>query len=199
MRHKGISKDETRAKMLDAVSQGFKKHGYGGIGVDGLSKSAGVTSGAFYSNFGSKTEAFSTALAYSLDDVLVSLRAIQQEHGTDWIRFFADYYLGASHRNDMEHGCAMATLTPEVVRFSPDVRAVFEEKMSAIAKIVAQGLAGGTENSRANRAWSMLGVLIGGVNIARSMKSEEVSNAVAEAIKASAISTAGRARIVKNS
>ena len=30
MRANRMSKDETRTKMIDAVSQGFKKHGYGG-------------------------------------------------------------------------------------------------------------------------------------------------------------------------
>jgi hypothetical protein len=64
-------------------------------------------------------------------------------------------------------------------------------------KIVAQGLAGGTESSRDVRAWSMLLVLIGGINIASGMKSEEVSNTVADAIKSAAINAAGRARVVK--
>lgn len=199
MRHKGMSKDETRTKMIEAVSQGFRKYGYGGIGIDGLSRSAGVTSGAFYSHFGSKNEAFAMALATGLDDVITSIPAIQRDHGADWVNFFAEYYLGASHRSDMEQGCAMATLTPEVVRFGPDMREVFEEKMSAIVKIMAQGLAGGTENSRGVRAWSMLGVLIGGINIARGMKSEAVSNSVADAIKSAAISAAGKARVVKPS
>jgi len=198
MRHKGMSKGETRARMVDAVSQGFRKYGYGGIGIDGLSKSAGVTSGASYSHFGSKSEAFSIALAIGLDEVIASLPEIQRDHGADWVKFFAEYYLGASHRSDMEQGCAMATLTPEVVRFGPDMRAVFEEEMSVIEKLVAQGLAGGTENSRNDRAWSMIGVLVGGINIARGMKSEEVSNAVADAIKFAAINSAGRARIVKS-
>jgi TetR/AcrR family transcriptional repressor of nem operon len=197
MRHKGMSKAETRAKMIEAVSQGFRKYGYAGIGIDGLSKSAGVTSGAFYSHLGSKNEAFSMALATGLDDVINSLPAIQRDHGSDWVKFFAQYYLGESHRNDMEQGCAMATLTPEVVRFGPDMRKVFEEKMLSIVKVVARGLAGGTEKSRDERAWSMLGVLIGGINIARGMKSEEISNIVAVAIKSAAISAAGRACVVK--
>lgn len=197
MRHKGINKAETKTKMIEAVSRGFRKNGYGGIGIDGLSKSAGVTSGAFYSHFGSKNEAFSMALAIGLDEVIDSLPAIQRDHGAGWVKFFAEYYLGESHRSDMEQGCAMATLTPEVVRFGPDMRDVFEEKMSDIVKIMAQGLAGGTESSRDVRAWSMLGVLIGGINIARGMKSEEVSNTVADAIKSAAINAAGRARIVK--
>jgi len=199
MRHKGMSKDETRAKMIEAASRGFRKNGYGGIGIDGLSKSAGVTSGAFYSHFGSKNEAFAIALASGLDEVIASIPAMQQDHGTDWVKFFAEYYLSTSHRNDLEQGCAMATLTPEVVRFGPDMHELFEEKMSVIVKLVAQGLAGGTKNSRNVRAWSMLGVLIGGINMARGMKSKAASNAVADAIKSAAISAAGRASAVERS
>ncbi len=43
MRHKGVNKEETRQKMLEAVGRGFRGHGYAGIGVDGLAKTAGVT------------------------------------------------------------------------------------------------------------------------------------------------------------
>ncbi len=47
MRHKGVNKEETRKKIIAAVGRCFRKHGYAGIGVDGLAKNAGVTSGAF--------------------------------------------------------------------------------------------------------------------------------------------------------
>jgi TetR/AcrR family transcriptional repressor of nem operon len=56
--------------MVEALGHRFRKYGYGGIGIDGLSKSAGVTSGAFYTNFGSKHEAFTTALEAGLDEVV---------------------------------------------------------------------------------------------------------------------------------
>ena len=39
-------KQETRQRILDAAGRGFRKGGYDGIGVDGLAKQAGVTSGA---------------------------------------------------------------------------------------------------------------------------------------------------------
>ena len=67
MRHKGVNKEETHQRMLEAVGCGFRDRGYAGIGVDGLAKTAGVTSGAFYAHFGSKGEAFDVALAAGLD------------------------------------------------------------------------------------------------------------------------------------
>ena len=181
-------------KVIEAAGRGFRKHGYAGIGVDGLAKAAGVTSGAFYAHFGSKNGAFDVALAAGLDEVIVGVPEFQTKHGTDWVKAFVEYYLGKPHRNDLECGCAMATLTPEVVRSGTEVHAAFEKKMSKIAALVAQGLAGDSDEERRARAWSMLGILIGGINIARAMKSTKASEEVADAIKAAAIKAAGSTR-----
>ena len=48
----------TRQRIVDAAGRGFRRGGYGGIGVDGLAKEAGMTSGAFYVHFDSKKAAF---------------------------------------------------------------------------------------------------------------------------------------------
>jgi len=196
MRHKGINKEETRRKMLDAVGQGFREHGYAGIGVDGLAKAAGVTSGAFYSHFGSKGEAFEVALVAGLDEVIDGIPKYQNEYGANWIKAFAEYYLGKPHRSNLACGCAMATLTTEVVRSGTGLHTEYEKKMKTIAGLVVRGLAGGTDEDRFSRAWSMLGVLIGGINITRAVKSAKASEEIAEAIKTSAITIAGRTRVV---
>lgn len=196
MRHKGINKEETRRKMTKAVGQGFREHGYAGIGVDGLAKAAGVTSGAFYSHFGSKDGAFEVALAAGLDEVIEGVPKFQNEHGADWVKAFAEYYLGKSHRTDLACGCAMAALTSEVVRSGVELHAEYEKKMKNIVELVAQGLAGGSDEERFARAWSMLGVLIGGINITRAMKGTKASEEVAAAIKDAAIKAAGRTRAV---
>ncbi len=191
MRHKGVKKEETRLKMLKAAGQEFRAHGYAGIGVNGLAKAAGVTSGAFYSHFGSKDGAFDVALATGLDEVLEAVPKYQKEHGGEWVTAFAEYYLGKRHRRDLAGGCAMAALTSEVVRSKPKVHAAFEQKMSQIADLVARGLAGGSGENRRSRAWAMLGVLIGGINVARAMKSGRVADEIAAAITAAAIEAAG--------
>ena len=194
MRHKGVQKEETRQKMLGAVGRGFRSHGYAGIGVDGLAKAAGVTSGAFYSHFGSKGAAFDVALAEGLDEVIESIPTYQREHGADWVKVFAEYYLGKRHRGDLACGCAMATLTPEVVRSGPKVHAAFEKKMTQIADLISHGLGGSSSEDRRARAWAMLGVLIGGINVARAMKGTKIADEVASAIITAAVKAAGRTR-----
>jgi len=194
MRYKAGQKEETRRRMLEAAGRGFRSYGYSGIGVDGLAKAGGVTSGAFYAHFGSKDAAFDAALSAGLDEVIEGVPKYQTEHGADWVKAFAEYYLGNPHRSDLACGCAMATLTPEVVRCGPKGHAAFESKMSLIADLVARGLAGTSDEDRRARAWAMLGVLIGGITVARAMQSAKASDEVAEAVKAAAIKAAGPTR-----
>lgn len=194
MRHKGVSRDETRQKVTEAVSRGFRKHGYAGIGVNALAEGAGVTSGAFYSHFGSKSGAFEVALTIGLDEVIEGVPKFQREHGADWLKVFVDYYLSKSHREDLECGCAMASLTPEVIRAGDDIQTTFEKKMSVIADLVARGLDGTDARNGRARAWAMLSVLIGGLNIVRAMKSEAAVDELVDVIKAAAIAAAGPTR-----
>ena len=195
MRYKTDHKEKTHQKMLEATGRGFREHGYAGIGVDGLAKAAGVTSGAFYSHFGSKDGAFEAALTAGLDEVIEALPKLQKEHGVKWVDAFAEYYLGKTHRSSLDCGCAMASLTSEAVRFDAKVHGIYEKKMSKIADLIGNGLTGSSNEDRRARAWSMLGVLIGGINIARAMKSSKAAGEVAESIKAAAIKAAGRTRV----
>lgn len=190
MRHKGVNKSETRARMIAAASRGFRSNGFAGIGVDGLAKAAGVTSGAFYSHFGSKDAAFDVVLAAGLDEVIEAIPNFQKEHGANWVEAFAEYYMGKSHRRDLEGGCAMATLTPEVVRANPKVHAAFEKKMTLVADLASHGLDGSSDEERRAKAWAMLSVLIGGINVARAMKGAKVADEVANATITAAIAVA---------
>jgi len=196
MRHKGVDKAEMAERMLDAAGRAFRKNGFNGVGVDGLAKVAGVTSGAFYSHFKSKGAAFEKALVAGLNEVLTRMPEIQQQEGAQWVDAFARYYLGKAHRADLECGCAMASLTGDVVRADKATHTLYEKKMLAIVSVAAQGLADGTEAERKGRAWALLGTLIGGVNLARAVQNSAVANTIAEATIQSAIQIAGATQAV---
>lgn len=185
-------REETHKRMLAAAGRSFRHNGYAGIGVDGIAKEAGVTSGAFYAHFGSKDGAFSAAVLDGLDEVVAGIPAFQQKNGANWIEAFARYYLGADNRDNRACGCAMSSLTSEVVRSDQELRVLFESKMRKITALVAKGLADGTEQEKVARAWSMLGVLIGGVNLARAMHSPELKEMISQNIIASAVQVAGK-------
>jgi len=194
MRYKPGQREKTRKRMLDAAGRCFRSKGYTGIGVDGIAKAAEVTSGALYAHFGSKDGAFDAALAAGLDEVIDAIPKYRREFGSGWVAAFADYYLGKAHRDDLACGCAMTTLSPEVVRAEPDVHAAYEAKMKKIVSRVADGLAGGSNEGRRARAWAMLGTLIGGLTLARAVKSRKVAEEIASSTRAAAVAAAGAVR-----
>ena len=191
MPEKLTKREQTRVRILAAAGREFRSNGYAGIGVDGVAKAAGVTSGAFYAHFGSKDGAFVAALKAGLDEVIEAVPVFQKENGPDWVQAFADYYLGGPHREDLASGCAMTTLSPEVVRASPDLHTVYEEKMNRIAGLIAQGLAGGSKQDRTARAWAMLSTLIGGLTVSRAVHDNATAEAIASAVRAAAVIAAG--------
>lgn len=181
----------TRQKMSESVSRGFRKHGYAGIGVDALAKGAGVTSGAFYAHFGSKNKAFELALTMGLDEVITNL-PVFFEQGDKWLENFVDYYLSSAHLQDLECGCAMASLTAEVVRSPQEAQTIYQEKMQQIAELMAQGLAG--EQSK-QRAWAVLAMLTGGVNLLRALGNAQAVTEIAQGLRNSVLELAGQVSV----
>jgi TetR/AcrR family transcriptional repressor of nem operon len=189
------NKEETRERMRIAASRSFRAHGFAGIGVDGIAKEAGVTSGAFYAHFGSKDGAFTAALEVGLDEVIAAIPQLQKRTGSNWLQALTDYYLGPDHRKDLAAGCAMTTLSPEVVRAGPETHATYEAKMTTIVALIAEGLESGTEEERHARAWAMIGTLIGGLTLARAVGSEDVAEQIATAARDAAVKIAGKPRV----
>tara|TARA_R110002096_G_scaffold309403_4_gene504057 strand:+ start:88306 stop:88902 length:597 start_codon:yes stop_codon:yes gene_type:complete len=188
-------KEETKNRMIDAAGRGFRQFGYGGIGVDGIAKEAGVTSGAFYAHLGSKSAAFNIAVVAGLDEVIEAIPMFRNSHGQHWIKAFAEYYLGKPHRDDLACGCAMASLTPEVVKADNEIHVVYEAKMKQIMSLIADGLEGSSIGDRSSRAWSFLSILIGGLNITRAMNTHKTSEEIAKTVIEAAIELAGTAKV----
>lgn len=70
------SRDQTRARLLDAAQAMFMKKGFVGASVEDIALAAGYTRGAFYSNFSSKPELLVELLRRDHDAMQVELRAI---------------------------------------------------------------------------------------------------------------------------
>lgn len=62
-----------------------------------------------------------------------------------------------------------------------------EKKMTQIADLVSQGLADSSDEDRLAKAWAILGLLIGGINVSRAMKRGNVADEVANATIAAVI------------
>ena len=180
-------KSETsKLKMVQAAGAAFRKHGLGGIGVDGLAKAADFTSGAFYFHFDSKMDAFIASMSESLDGLRQGIEKFEQERGSAWLQAFADFYLGFKRTCDLGDGCALPLLSSEVERAGDAARKVYAERMQEVFHAVERGLKPKASASSREQALVLMSMLAGGVILSRTVKDKRFSEEIAVAVQRAA-------------
>lgn len=197
-RYPADRRDKARAGLLVAAGRAFRARGYGGVGVDGLAKEAGVTSGAFYGHFRSKEEAFREVVRAAMARLaagLLRFRAAPEPSAADaaddaWVDALVAWYLGAAHRADLPGGCGLPSLSGEVARADAETRAVFEAGLEEAVRVLAEAplLAGRAD--AAARARALLALLAGGVTLSRAVRGEAAAERVADAVRGAALAIA---------
>lgn len=183
MRYKTEHMGKAHAEILGAVGRGFRRRGYGGIGVDGLAKEAGVTSGAFYGHFPSKAEAFTAAAVAGLEELREAVEHLRETSGDTWLETFVDFYLSIRRTCEMGESCALQSLTLDVTRADMATKAAYEAELLKVIEAVAAGLSNGTLARRRKSAWAILALLSGGVTLARASNDKTVGEDIAGSIR----------------
>jgi TetR/AcrR family transcriptional regulator, transcriptional repressor for nem operon len=190
MRYKPDQKAKAREALVDASARSLKTSGFNGIGVDGLAASAGVTSGAFYSNFPTKEAMLEAVIDAFLGEPFVSDTNSETaaEEGRSLLLDFLKDYISSHHSADPAAGCVMPALSADVSRAQPTVKEAYERKISTLAHRIA-GVLDGDPSDRERRAWSIVALMVGAVTISRAMTDEGESRATAiDAARNTAIS-----------
>ena len=149
-----------------AAGRGFRVGGFGGIGVDGLAKEAGLTSGAFYTHFGSKAEAFRIALHDGFEFFQSGIAALKEKHGESWVPALIDFYFRERMEVELCDACDLPSLTADAMRSEDSTRHLFEQDLEKLARTIAGGLTG---ESTLSRAWVLLSLFAGGSSLARTV------------------------------
>jgi AcrR family transcriptional regulator len=172
MRYPSDQKARAKQAILQAGATALRTNGFNGIGVDGVAASAGVTSGAFYSNFSNKEalleEVIETCLGEPFIDSESGSFAERQARLKEWLAM----YISADHRADPASGCVMPTLSADVARSNPQIRATYERRMLALVQKMSNALDGAGPD-REKRAWSIIAMMIGAIAISRAMPDGE--------------------------
>ena len=192
MRYSAEHKKRTQAKVIAAAGQVFRKEGYGGAGIDALTKAAGVTNGAFYGHFRSKSEAFRVAVLAGLEELRLGISALRAEHPQGWLKKFVNYYLGYKRTCDLGESCALPSLSADVMRTGNETRDAYTEELQRLITEIAAGLPDGApgdreDTSREDRAILLLALLTGGVTLARAVSDPALSEKIAGLVTTEAL------------
>ena len=177
--------EQSRRALIDAAAAEFRVTGYAGAGVDAIAKRAGLTSGAFYRHFASKSALFTVVVAEGLDQITRSLTLAQDESQGLWEHAFIDFYFGRPYRESVETGCVLPSLAAEIARADANARAAFAAGLETAARAFAHQFTALPEDVAQDRALAILAVMTGGVTLARAVG----PGATADAIAASSAQT----------
>src|SRR5450631_728908 len=182
MRYGPSHKQQARARILGAAGKGFRRLGYGGIGIDGLAKEANVTSGAFYGHFPSKADAFRAAAVAGLVELREGIERLQATAGDSWLESFSDFYMTVRRTCELGESCGLQSLSHDVARADLDTRAAYQAELLKVVDAVARGLPLGALPVRRKTAWAILSIVSGGVTLARSTIDAKIGATIARAI-----------------
>lgn len=172
MRYSQDHKEGARARLIEVTGELVKKNGFAATGVDGLMAAAGLTSGAFYSHFRSKSELLEAIVANELKRSieLFSNKSLAQSVAV------IEAYLSQAHVEHPESGCAVPSLAPEISRASASTQRVFENGIVELQKQIKSLV----KNDA--KAWSIIAQLVGAVTVARGLPSEQARKALLKGV-----------------
>lgn len=184
MRYSPEHKQATRKKILEAAHRGFRREGFQGLGVDGLAKDAGVTSGAFYKHFKSKDDAFKESVEMGVGEFQAAVEMFRKQYGEAWLDEFAKFYLGEKRCAEMGDSCAMQSLTPDVTRAEEPIRSAYQAALLKAAKAFTCESSDSFEKKVPESVWANIALLIGGATLARAVKDPMLADEIADAVQA---------------
>ena len=175
MRYPPDQKARARSALVESGARSLKSSGFNGIGVDGLAAAAGVTSGAFYSNFSNK-EAILEAVVDACvgEPFLTETGSGTPAERRSQLESFLDEYISTQHSADPAEGCVMPGLSADVSRAQPAVKQAYERKLAALVDRIAEML-DGDRSDRKRRAWSIVALMVGAIVISRGMPDDSAS------------------------
>lgn len=185
-RYDAAHKQHTRQRIVASAGKIFRSSGYAASGLAGIMGAAGLTVGGFYAHFASKEalliEVLSETLAAGQRRLATGLEAAS---GNDFVRALVERYLSRVHCDHPEHGCPLPSLAVELGRQSDDTRADFEALLLKALRGYEARLPEPGESglSQRDHALALLALLVGGVILARAVKSPSLSNRVLRACK----------------
>ena len=186
-------REKVRQRIVESARRLFNRNGFENVSVDGIMADAGLTRGAFYTYFRSKSDLYTEVLSCFFTDpnwknrwkgVTVDLSS--PEAGPQIVRA----YLSQQHLDDVENSCPMVALPSDVARGDERVKAAFENVFRAMVTVLGQEVKH-TAGPREEAAMAIASLCVGGMVLARSLKDRKFVDRLRDAATQAALALGG--------
>ena len=174
MRYEKGRKDASRQRIIEVAAKRFRRDGIAASGLASVMQDAGLTNGAFYPHFESKSVLVRECVGANLDEQMLRLQAAFAKGGIEAV--FARY-LSKEHRDNPGNGCVSAALLPELARQPEETRSLYAERFDALVRQMASSLPSHVKDKEAT-ALSVYATLIGALQLARAVQGTKLSDRI---------------------
>lgn len=165
-------REQVRNRIVESARRLFNRSGFETVSVNSIMAHAGLTRGAFYSYFESKSDLYAEVLGCFFTDPNwknrwegVDVDLASPNAGPQIIRA----YLSRQHFDDVENSCPMVALPSDVARGDERVKRAFETVFKAMVGVLGRDVRNTAQGSE-DAAMAIAALCIGGMVVARSLK-----------------------------
>jgi len=160
--------EENRSALVAAASLLLQEKGFDGAGLADICSEAGLTQGAVYRQFGSKSGLAAEACRVSHANGYEQWSRLTGTTPSDVEAYLTQYFLSA-HIEDAGAGCPMAAYACEVNRQDETVQETFKEGFLKMAELMASAIQSpNAHESVFERSLFIIAAMVGCVSMARS-------------------------------
>lgn len=161
-------KPRSRQRILDSAYRLFSRRGFEAVAIDDIMADAGMTRGAFYAHFTSKSELYQQALIHGIVQSPIAQRKPPRVSAKSWLKELLKGYLHTDHVRQSGAPCPLAFLTTDVAVREPKVRKAYTDSFKSMNRIIAEH-AQSFSSCSDRRVLAITAMMIGGVAIARAL------------------------------
>jgi len=194
-------REQVRSRIVEGARRLFNRNGFENVSVDSIMAEAGLTRGAFYAYFESKSDLYAEILGCFFTDPNwrsrwegVDVDLASPDAGPQIVRA----YLSQQHFDDVENSCPMVALPSDVARSDQKVKAAFENVFRAMVTVLGRDVKNTTQPPE-DAAMAIAGLCIGGMVVARSLNDSRLSDRLRDAATHAALVLGGLKRDAETS
>jgi AcrR family transcriptional regulator len=185
-------REQVHKRIVESARRLFNRSGFESVSINAIMADAGLTHGAFYSYFKSKSDLYTEVLQCFFTDPDwkgrwdgIDINLALPDAGPQIVRA----YLSRQHFEDVENSCPMVALPSDVARGDKRVKTAFEAVFKAMVSVLGREVRN-TQRPE-NTAMAIATLCIGGMVLARSLNDSRLSDRLREAATHAALALGG--------
>lgn len=184
MRYDAEHKATIHRKIVKGAARQLKKRGLNGPAVTTLMKASGLTHGGFYKHFSSRDELVIEAVEEGLRELTeILVDAANQSGPRDAWRNIVRAYLSLERCDQLEKGCPIAALAPDIARAAPAIKSRSSAAILKFRKDLIPFMPGSTGDEKAANFLMIMTSMVGAIALARTMPERAVRQGILDTVR----------------